>query len=216
MELLEILFGTILAYLLGAIPTSLIISKFHFGIDIREHGNGEAAHDNVMRVLGWKASIMVRALDILKGFLAAQLAVALHHYLGFFEKEVFDILPMSFGLAAVLGHIFPVWAKFKGGKGVHAAIGVLLVLDPIISVISVAFGMLIWAITRYPNLAYVLGSAALLPLTLIFYRQEAPLREPLLIFSAILFIFLCLSHLENLREIFGNTSLKEDRKKLFN
>lgn len=212
MEIIEVLFyigiGTILAYMIGSIPTSILASKFYFGIDIRDHGSGTATHVNVYRVLGWKASLPVRLIDIAKGVFAAKLSLFLTAKYGWYDGMEMSPLMMSFGLAAVLGHIFPMFAQFRGGKGVHVAIGVLLVLNPLASGICALIGVLVFLITRYPNLGYVLASMAL-PIFMLLDKPQDPERALLmLIFSLILFVIMVLTHLNNLKDIVRGEEVK--------
>ena len=116
-ELLLIL----LAYLIGSIPTSVWVSKRFFNIDIRDYGSGNAGATNVYRVLGSRWGTFVMLMDMLKGVLAVQLAWLLPEYL---DAEIqFQNLQTGLGMAAVLGHIFPIWAGFRGGKGVATILG---------------------------------------------------------------------------------------------
>ena len=161
MDYLQILLCTVVAYMIGAIPSSVWISKFYYGIDIRDHGNGSASHTNVHKILGRRSGFMVRALDILKGFLAANLALFVHIKYGIFSDIEFPILMMTFGLSAVIGHIFPVFAGFRGGKGYHVSLGIIIAISPLASLVSVGISALIFLLFRFPNLGYVAGGMAI-------------------------------------------------------
>jgi len=118
----------IAAYLIGSIPSSVIVSRSQFNIDIRDYGSGNAGATNTFRVLGSKWGSVVMIMDILKGFIAVKLALLLPFYVqNEFERTNFQI---GLGLAAVLGHIFPIWAEFRGGKGVATLFGLIIAVSP--------------------------------------------------------------------------------------
>src|SRR5882672_6610176 len=108
----------IAAYLIGSIPTAVWVSKIYFGIDIRDYGSGNAGATNTYRVLGAKWGTFVMIIDMLKGLVATLLYILLHHYVIPYNDWDRTNFMIGLGLAAVLGHIFPIWAGFKGGKGV--------------------------------------------------------------------------------------------------
>lgn len=200
MELIEIFVGISIAYLLGSIPISVLVSKIYFGIDIREHGEGEASHLNVWQILGWKASWVVRLLDIGKGLLALSLYGFFQSQWRMYDQASMEIMQMSFGLAVILGHIFPVWARFKGGKGVHVAIGVMVFLAPQATLFCVLIALSAWFFTQHQNFAYVMGSAAL-PVFMIFAgRNFTEYYVSMLVFSFLLFIFLLATHFKSVFE----------------
>lgn len=203
MEFLLILISTISAYFLGSIPTSIWLSKFYYGIDIREHGSGSASHLNVRRVLGKKSAYLVRLIDLVKGFLAANLAYFFHNQYGIFSDFELPILMMCFGLAAVIGHIFPAFAGFRGGKGFHTSIGVLIAINPMASLVLVFISLLIVATFKYTNLGYVAGAFSL-PIFVVLTRPgfEEFYYLPTLVFSLFLCAMLLLTHRNNLRRIF--------------
>lgn len=197
MDFLEIFIGISIAYLIGSIPTSILISKLHFGIDIREHGKGEASHLNVWEVLGWKASWVVRGLDILKGLIGLSLYGFFQNHWRMYDQASMEIMLMSFGLAVILGHIFPVWAGFRGGKGLHVSIGVMLFLAPQATLFCVLIALSGWFFTQHQNLAYLMGSAAL-PVFMIFVgRNFTEYYFLMIIFSFLLFIFLFATHFKS-------------------
>lgn len=203
MEFLLILISTISAYLLGSIPTSVWLSKLYYGIDIREHGSGSASHLNVRRVLGKKSAYLVRLIDLVKGFMAANLAYFFHNQYGIFSDFELPILMMCFGLAAIIGHIFPAFAGLRGGKGFHTSIGVLIAINPMASLVLVLISLLIVATFRYSNLGYVAGAFSL-PIFVVLTRPgfEEFYYLPTLVFSFFICIMLILTHRHNLLRIF--------------
>src|SRR5882757_3697047 len=148
----------IIAYLIGSIPTALIISKEFFGIDIRDYGSGNMGATNTFRVLGSKYGTMVMAMDIAKGIAAVSLFnfISYYHHNGL-ERTNFMI---GLGLAAVIGHIFPVFAGFKGGKGVATLFGMLLAVQPVIAISCVGVFLLVLFLTRYVSLSSILAALA--------------------------------------------------------
>lgn len=118
----------VLAYLIGSIPTAVWVSKYFFDIDIREYGSGNSGATNTYRVLGPKWGTIVMFIDMLKGFVAVQLALLIPNYID--NETQFMNLQLGLGLAAVLGHIFPIWAEFRGGKGIATLFGLVLGISP--------------------------------------------------------------------------------------
>ncbi|MFK7968753.1 MAG: glycerol-3-phosphate acyltransferase [Bacteroidia bacterium] len=208
MAFFEILFGVIVAYLIGSIPTSIALSKFRYGIDIREHGSGSASHLNIHRIIGWKAAFSVRVFDIIKGFVATNLAWILCLRYDMYTPEEAPLLMICFGLAAVMGHIFSVWAGFRGGKGVHAAVGVLLALSPLATGLAVVAGFIVFLLSRYPNLGYVIGSLCLPFIFAIHPMYETEIRIPLIIFGVMMAGIISFSHIENIRDILKGSEIR--------
>ncbi|EMI9089439.1 MULTISPECIES: glycerol-3-phosphate 1-O-acyltransferase PlsY [Bacillus] len=133
----------IVSYLLGSIPFALVVGKIGYGIDIREHGSGNLGGTNTFRTLGKKAGFIVTIADILKGTLATSLPIIFG----------LDVHPLWFGLAAVLGHVYPIFAKFRGGKAVATSAGVLLCYSPVVfAILAVVFFSLLFT-TRYVSLS---------------------------------------------------------------
>src|SRR5712691_6251882 len=146
-------------YLIGSCPNGYLIGRA-FGIDIRQHGSGNIGATNVMRLLGKRWGYLVFTLDALKGFLAVRLAFdgAAATLSGSMHREIVGI---ATGLACILGHTFPVWLHFRGGKGVATSAGVLLGLMPIAVVSVFAVWMLLYQITRYVSVASIAAAVAL-------------------------------------------------------
>lgn len=164
-----IAFLVVLAYLIGSVPTAVLISKKVFGIDIREHGSGNAGATNTFRVLGSKAGSVVMLGDMLKGFIAVKLSLLSHYSWG---SEQITNLQIVLGLAAVVGHIFPIWADFRGGKGIATLFGMILSIQPLVAISLVGVFLLMLFITRYVSLSSISASIAF-PL-LIFFIFQAP------------------------------------------
>jgi glycerol-3-phosphate acyltransferase PlsY len=186
----------VLAYLIGSIPTALIVSKRFFGIDIRDYGSGNMGATNTFRVLGSRYGTMVMVIDILKGLAAAGLynfiPYYLHHEL---ERTNFMI---GLGLAAVAGHIFPIFAGFKGGKGVATLFGMILAVQPVIAVSCTGVFLLVLYLTRYVSLSSILAAIALPICVLWIWNEHEVLYRIFALLVAVLVLF---THQKNIGRI---------------
>lgn len=160
----------VLAYLLGSVPTAVWVSKWVYGIDIREHGSGNAGATNSFRILGTKAGSAVMLVDMLKGFIAVKLSIFSAYT---WTSEPFVNLQIFLGLFAVLGHIFPIWAEFRGGKGIATLFGMILSIQPIVAVSLVVVFMLMLFMTRYVSLSSITASIAFPVLILFIFNAHA-------------------------------------------
>jgi glycerol-3-phosphate acyltransferase PlsY len=205
----------ITAYLIGSIPTALIISKSFFGIDIREYGSGNMGATNTFRILGPKFGTIVMLGDMLKGILA----VALYNLLPYYLTNELDRtnLMIGLGMAAVAGHIFPVWAQFRGGKGVATLFGMLLAMQPVVAVSCVGVFLLVLFLTRYVSLSSILAGVALPICVLWIYNEHEVFYR---VFAVAVAALVVLTHQKNISRLLkGNESrvpiLKyRDRKKM--
>jgi glycerol-3-phosphate acyltransferase PlsY len=177
------------AYLIGSIPTALLISKKFFGIDIREYGSGNMGATNTFRVLGSRYGTIVMIVDILKGVVASSLYVIIPFYVdGDNELERTNLI-IGLGMAAVLGHIFPIFAHFKGGKGVATLFGMVLAMQPIVAGCCVGVFLLVLYLTRYVSLSSILA-AAMLPISVLWiWNENETLYRVFALFVALLVIF---------------------------
>jgi glycerol-3-phosphate acyltransferase PlsY len=168
---MSIIILLVFAYLIGSIPTAVWVSKRVYGLDIREHGSGNAGATNTFRVLGKKAGIGVMIVDMLKGFIAVKLS-----YLSLFHtgSEQLTNLQVGLGLCAVVGHIFPIWAGFRGGKGIATLFGMILAIHPIVAISLVAVFLLMLFLTRYVSLSSMAASVAFPVLILFIFKDQAP------------------------------------------
>lgn len=190
----------ILAYLVGSVPTAVWVSKLVFGIDIREHGSGNAGATNAFRILGTKAGCGVMLVDMLKGFLAVKLALLSPLLV---RSEPFVNLQIFLGLAAVVGHIFPIWAEFRGGKGIATLFGMILSIQPIVAVSLVAVFCLMLFLTRYVSLSSITASIAF-PLLIIFIFNNAEELSYRLFAIATAFLVVLTHHKNISRLLSGN------------
>lgn len=192
----------ILAYLIGSIPTALIISKRFFDIDIREYGSGNMGATNTFRVLGSKYGAIVMVCDILKGITAVALYNVLPHYL---HNELDRTnLMIGLGLSATIGHIYPIWANFKGGKGVATLFGMILAIQPIVAANCVAVFIAVLYLTRYVSLSSILAGVALPICVLWIYNEKEVFYR---VFAVAVAGLIVLTHQKNIGRIFkGNES----------
>ncbi|MBM3158861.1 MAG: glycerol-3-phosphate 1-O-acyltransferase PlsY [Bacteroidetes bacterium] len=198
-ELLLIL----LAYLIGSVPTSVWVSKRFFNIDIRDYGSGNAGATNVYRVLGSRWGTFVMLIDMLKGVLAVQLAWLLPEYL---DIEIqFQNLQTGLGMAAVLGHIFPLWAEFKGGKGVATVFGMVLGISPITAVSCAGIFLLVLYLTRFVSLSSILASIAFPIFILVVFNVENPLYR---VFAIAVALMVVLTHQKNIGRLIRGEETK--------
>jgi glycerol-3-phosphate acyltransferase PlsY len=191
----------VLAYLIGSVPTAVWVSKRIYGIDIREHGSGNAGATNTFRILGSKAGSAVMLVDMLKGFLAVKLSILSAFT---WTSEPFVNLQVALGLAAVVGHIFPIWADFRGGKGIATLFGMIVGIQPLVAVSLVAVFMLMLYFTRYVSLSSISASIAFPLLILFIFREPEVSYRVFAIATACLVV---LTHYKNInRLINGNES----------
>ena len=214
--MVSLLIILLVSYLLGSIPSSLWVGKLVKNIDIRKHGSGNAGTTNTFRVLGWKAGVSVFILDFLKGFAASfwisQLAFELSIGNGpiappGWEADAF--LKITCGLMAVIGHMFPVFASFKGGKGAATACGMLFGIEPIS--ISIAFSLFIIIVltTRYVSLASIAASF-IYPISLLILRYSFNyfVDGSVIIFASIIAAGIIYKHKSNIRRLIDGNENK--------
>lgn len=185
----------ILAYLIGSIPTAVLVSRRMFGIDIREHGSGNAGATNTFRILGKKAGIFVMIVDMLKGFVAVKLSLLSGYAFG---SEQIVNLQVFLGLFAVLGHIFPIWADFRGGKGIATLFGMIVAIQPAVAVSMVGVFMFMLYLTRYVSLSSIVASIAF-PIMIFFIFHEPELSYKL--FAIATAFLVVLTHHKNINRL---------------
>lgn len=203
---------TIIAYLLGSISFSVIISKKMAGFDVREKGSGNAGTTNVLRTVGKKASIITLVCDILKGVVAILVA----YVAGLIMKDSVDkaLLIQLAGIAVILGHTFPIFFGFKGGKGIATALGVLMMTNWNIGLICLVFALVLMILTRMVSLGSI-AAAVLFPVLIIFMPHTAYLVDGnYIIFSILLAVLVVFNHRANVKRLLTGTENKIDFKKL--
>ncbi len=194
------------AYLLGSIPTAVWIGKLFYGIDVREFGSGNAGATNTFRVLGKKAGIPVLIIDILKGFAAVCLAFAGNYANGTAEFINFQI---ALGVASLLGHIFPVLAGFRGGKGVATLLGVVLAVQPGAASMALVVFLIVLISFRYVSLASMAAGLSFPVIGLVVMQYT---NVTLIAFSVVVAFLLIVTHKKNISRLLKK---QESKVKLF-
>ena len=191
------------AYLLGSIPTAVWVSRYFFDIDIRDYGSGNAGATNTFRVLGKKWGAFVMIADMLKAIVAVKLAFFLPDA---FDSEVYLInLQLGLGLAAVLGHIFPIWAEFRGGKGVASLFGMVLGIQPNVALCCVGVFILVLFLTRWVSLSSILASIAFPVFILVIFNEPEHLYR---VFAIVVALMVLLTHQKNIGRILNGSENK--------
>jgi len=199
------------SYLIGSIPSSLWMGKLYKGIDIRRYGSGNAGATNTFRILGWKAGVIVLLFDFAKGFVSTMVISQLAWSIGsgpvspaVWDVEIF--LKISCGIMAVLGHMYPVYASFDGGKGAATAAGMLYGIEPLSISITVAVFLLVIYVSRYVSLGTIVASIiyplSQLALTRYFGLEIDP---SILVLTAVLAVLIIVKHHQNIKRLVHGT-----------
>jgi len=193
----------LLAYLIGSVPTAVWISRYFFKIDIRDYGSGNAGATNTFRVLGSKWGTFVMMVDVLKGIIATSLYILLPYYLtDEWDRTNFMI---GLGLAAVLGHIFPIWAGFRGGKGVATLLGMAVAIQPLVALCCVGVFLIVLYLTRFVSLSSILAGVSFMVFILFIFNEKETLYR---IFAVLVALMVILTHQKNIGRILKGTESK--------
>ena len=199
------------AYLLGSIPTSIWYGLAYYGKDVRQFGSGNAGATNTFRVLGKKAGSVVMLIDVLKGWTATCLVI-IPMYLGTIDQSESVSYKLLFGFLAVIGHIFPIFESFKGGKGVATILGMVLALHPIAAALCIAVFFSILITFKYVSLGSLVGTLVFpLSFLLNIYQHEDE-QTLLIIFGFIMFAIVVWAHHNNIKRLLNG---QESRTYLF-
>lgn len=202
----------IIAYLLGSISFSVIISKKMAGFDVRQKGSGNAGTTNVLRSVGKKAAIFTLILDVLKGVVAILVA----YIAGKIIKDIDNksLLIQIAGIAVIIGHTFPIFFNFKGGKGIATSLGVLLMTNWNIGLICLVFALVLMALTRIVSIGS-LAAAILFPVLIIFMPSSAYIVDGnYIVYSIILAVLVIYNHRANVKRLLNGTENRLDFKKI--
>jgi glycerol-3-phosphate acyltransferase PlsY len=194
-----------LAYLIGSTPTSVWVSKRFFGIDIRDYGSGNAGATNTYRVLGARWGTFVMIVDMVKGIIATSLYLLLPFYVVPAHDWDRTNLMIGLGLAAVVGHIFPIWAGFKGGKGVATLFGMVVAIQPLVAVCCVGVFLLVLYLTRFVSLSSILAGISFAVFILFIFNDDVTLYR---VFSVAVALLILLTHQKNINRILNGTESK--------
>ena len=205
MTTIYIIAAGLTAYLLGSIPSAVWVGRLLHGIDVREHGSGNAGATNVIRVLGWKTGIPVLLFDMAKGFLAAMLPRLFN--LAPQDSAMLVNLQIFTGLMAITGHIFPVFAGFRGGKGVAAMFGILLAIHPPVTLLCLGVFLVFFLSTGIVSIGSMAAGIAFPIFLLTFFKTPSVFFR---IFSVVVAVALLVTHRKNIQRL-----LKGEEKRLF-
>lgn len=198
----------LMAYLIGSIPSAIWVGRKFYGIDVREHGSGNAGATNVFRVLGKGPGTVVLLMDIIKGFLSVMLAYQMGYYFaeqGMQSSQMTGFFPVAFGVLSVVGHMLPIFAKFKGGKGVATLFGVIIALDPRVAGLGLLVFVIVNIITGYVSVGSLMAglSIPVLFLQVFGYRDVS-----LVVFSVSVGILIVYTHRKNIRRLMAGEETK--------
>lgn len=204
MNIVNLILSVLFAYVLGSIPSAVWAGKWFHNIDVREHGSGNAGATNTIRVLGWATGIPVLLIDIAKGWVAAMLPVFFHlaDQAGAMQVN----LQLLAGITAITGHIFPVLAGFRGGKGVATVFGVFLALQPVLTLSSMGVFLAVLFLTGIVSVSSMSAGISFPVFLFLFFDSPSVLFK---IFAVLVGLALIVTHLENIKRI-----LRGEEKKL--
>lgn len=207
----------VIAYLIGSINFSIIISKKMAGFDIREKGSGNAGTTNMLRAIGKKAAAITLICDILKGVVSILIAVLIGKITKSLDNNLNALLVQLAGIFVILGHTFPIFFKFKGGKGIATALGVLLITNWQIGLICLVFALVLIALTKMVSVGSI-SAAILFPILVVFINQNyiVPTSNSnwsYLIFSIIIALLVIFNHRANVQRILNGTENRISFKK---
>jgi len=197
----------ILAYLCGSIPTAVWIGLAFFDVDVREYGSGNAGATNTFRVLGKKAGIPVMLIDILKGWTATNLAYFIGvSTTGAYNSPAYINYALALGIAAVMGHLFPIFAGFRGGKGIATLFGMILAINLPAALFCVGIFLVVLFITRYVSLGSIIaGFAYPVTVALIF-----PISRSVIIYGMCMCLLILVTHQKNIERLLKGKESKVD------
>ena len=200
--------ATIFAYLIGSISFAVVFSKIFMKDDIRSHGSGNAGTTNMMREGGFLPGALTFICDALKGFVACLVGKLVFEHFADSSAIAFGIYGAFIcGVACMLGHVYPIFFQFKGGKGIATSVGIFAVCCPIAIVIGLLVFALVLFITRYVSVSSITAAITVVALTLVFYNKNA-LFWPQAVLAAIMGIIVILKHVENIKRIINGTENK--------
>lgn len=207
--MLSIITIVFLSYLAGSIPTSIICSKLFKGIDIRDYGSGNAGGTNAVRVLGWPIGLLVMLIDVGKGVLATLLISQIRIDPVGLSPNIVQIIA---GMSAIFGHIWTVFAGFKGGKGVGTAAGMLFALYPIAGIVCLVVFGLVLLTTRYVSLSSM-SAAVAFPVIVSLFKNWQRYSDELIYFAVFIAILIVFTHRSNIKRLLKGEESKARKRK---
>jgi glycerol-3-phosphate acyltransferase PlsY len=196
------IFGLFLAYLVGSIPSAVWIGRQFYDIDVREYGSGNAGTTNTFRVLGKKAGFVVMFMDIMKGFLAVKMA----HLVGDYDPQSPEFIDfeIAMGVCALLGHVFPIYVGFRGGKGVATMLGILIAIHPHAALYCAVVFFTVLFTTGYVSLSSICSGLAFPIIIMVFYSTNSSIN----IFSLAVAVLVLITHQRNIERLFRREESK--------
>lgn len=191
------IFGLFIAYIFGSLPSAVLIGKRFYNIDVREYGSGNAGATNTFRVLGKKAGTVVLVMDVLKGFLAVKLAYVVGDYRVLSESPEFIDYELALGVCALLGHIFPLFAGFRGGKGVATMLGLLIAIHWQAALVCVLVFLIVLLLSGYVSLGSMVAGLFFPIIIMVFYSTNSSIN----IFSVVVAILILVTHQRNIERL---------------
>jgi glycerol-3-phosphate acyltransferase PlsY len=223
MNILLLIAGIIFSYLLGSVPSSVWIGKVFFKKDVRDYGSGNAGATNTLRNFGWGAGVTVLALDVVKGVLAVFLS---DYFVSFDFRTHLITYNVVCGVVAIAGHVFPVFAGFKGGKGVATVTGIMFALLPLQTGAALILFVVVMLLSGYVSLSsiiaafcypFIVAFVSNIPFLVDFFLSIFPSLEPSelseVIFSIAIAVFIPITHLNNIKRLLNGEEKKLFRKK---
>ncbi len=194
----------VLAYLIGSVPSAVWVSKWFFGVDVRDHGSKNAGATNTFRVIGKRAGFPVLFFDILKGWASVK---ALAYFFTSYDAGTnqFVNLQLAIGMAAVFGHVFPIYERFKGGKGVATLLGIILAINFPAAGVSFIIFLITYLISQYVSLGAIMAAFFFPFITIFVFKAQTP---SLIYFSIVLSIMVILTHRKNIERLLKNEESK--------
>ena len=201
-QIFEIL-GLLIAYLLGSIPTSVWVGRVFYGKDVREFGSGNAGATNTFRVLGKKAGIPVLLFDILKGTCAVYLAAYFIDYQP--GTSDFVTYQLVLGVGVLIGHIFPIYVGFRGGKGIATLLGIMIAIHPQAAFSCIGVFLAVFLLTKYVSLGSMISAICFPLLIILVFKSDIP---SLVIFSIFIAIMVLITHQKNIERLLRKSESK--------
>ncbi len=199
--------GLVLAYLIGSIPSAVWVGRKFYGIDVREYGSGNAGATNTFRVLGKKPGIAVLLMDILKGFLAVKLAYIVGDYSS--DSPEFIDFELALAVCGLMGHIFPVYVGFRGGKGIATMLGILIGVHPQAALVCVIVFIITLLLSGYISLSSMMAGITFPIVIMVFYSTNSSIN----IFSLVVAVIILVTHQRNIERIINKEESKVLRNK---
>jgi len=193
-----------LAYLVGSIPSAIWVSKWFFGVDVRDYGSNNAGATNTFRVIGKFAGFSVLFLDILKGWISVKILTT-YFFSATLQQDAFINMQLAIGISAVLGHVFPVYEQFQGGKGVATLMGIILAINFPAAIGCVIIFLLIFLITNFVSLGAITAAFCFPIFTIFVLKSESP---SLIYFSIFISILVILTHKKNIERLLSGSESK--------